>query len=285
MFNLSDINRFVLEEFKTNNTQQILRLENKLFSTTPYSSKAQKSVRWQFGKWLCHKRIRATLQSLEDIGLIDKDENIENQYLLSDLAKSIFFPQVRSGIDQDKLLEWTYAIGDKQYFLYSWNDTKVQGLLTVDGALMAGILFILQLLDSATTLKLTVVPLIIYFVSFILLSCSIVFCLIHTIPKLNSKMGHGHNLKTMIGINRFVLMQKMLGGKKYFNAEVHYFENVKALSLDDLLESNVFQILGMNTNNIKSHAIIRKGVIATIISIITMIVATIIFAVQNITIM
>lgn len=282
MYNLPDINRFVLEEFKTDNTQQVLRLENKLFSTTPYSSRAPKSVRWQFGKWLCHKRIQGALQSLEDIGLIEKGENTEKQYLLSDLAKSIFFPQVSLGIDRDKLLEWSYVVGDKQYFLYSWNDTKVQGLLTVDGALMAGILFILQLLDSATTLKLTAGPLVIYAVSFLLLACSIVFCLIHTIPKLNSKMGHGHNLKTMIGINRFVMMQKMLGGKKFFNAEFNYLENVKALSVDDLLESNVFQILGMNTNNIKSHAIIRKGVFATIISVIAMILATIIFAVQNI---
>jgi len=282
MFNSSDINRFVLNEFKTDNTQQTLRLENKLFCTTVYSSKPQKSVRRKFGKWLCHKRIQAALQSLEDISLIDKDENVENQYMLSDLAKSIFSPQARQNIDQDKLLEWTYVVGDKQYFLYSWNDTKVQGLLTVDGALMAGILFILQLLDSATKLKLTAIPLVIYAVSFLLLACSIVYCLIHTIPKLNSKMGHGHNLKTMIGINRFVVMQRMLGGKKHFNAETHYFENVRVLSVDDLLESNVFQILGMNTNNIKSHAIIRKGVIATIISVIAMILATIIFAVQNI---
>ena len=281
MFTSSYTNRFVLEEFKTDNTQQTLRLENKLFCTTPYSSRAQKSVRWRFGKWLCHKRIQVSLQSLEDIGLIEKDENVEKQYLFSDLAKSIFFPQTRQSVDQDKLLEWTYVVGDKQYFLYSWNDTKVQGLLTVDGALMAGILFILQLLDSAVTLKLTTVPLVIYAISFLLLAFSIIFCLIHTIPKLNSKMGHGHNLKTMIGINRFVMLQRMLGGKKHFNAEAYYFESVKMLSVDDLLESNVFQILGMNTNNVKSHAIIRKGVIATIISVIAMILATIIFAVQN----
>lgn len=281
MFNSTYVNRFILDEFKTNNTQQTLRLENKLFCTTPYSSKTSKSIHWRFGKWLCHKRVQTALRSLEDIGLIDKDENIENQYLLSDLAINIFSPQSRQSVDQDRLLEWTYIVVDKQYFLYSWNDTKVQGLLTVDGALMAGILFILQLLDSATTLKLTSVPLIIYAISFLLLACSIIFCLIHTIPKLNSKMGHGHNLKTMIGINRFVMMQKMLGGKKHFNAEVNYFENVKVLSIDELLESNVFQILGMNTNNIRSHQIIRKGVIATIISIIAMILATIIFAIQN----
>ena len=188
MFRSSDVNRFVLDEFKTNNIQQIFQLENKLFSTTAYSSKAPKSICWRFGRWLCCKRVRTAIQSLESIGLIDMDENVENQYILSNLAKTIFSPQVNTQINIDKLLEWTYMVGDKQYFLYSWNDTKVQGLLTVDAALMAGILFILQLLDSATTLKLTVLPLVIYAASFLLLACSIVYCLIHTIPKLNSKM-------------------------------------------------------------------------------------------------
>lgn len=155
MFRSSDVNRFVLDEFKTNNIQQIFQLENKLFSTTAYSSKAPKSICWRFGRWLCCKRVRTAIQSLESIGLIDMDENVENQYILSNLAKTIFSPQVNTQINIDKLLEWTYMVGDKQYFLYSWNDTKVQGLLTVDAALMAGILFILQLLDSATTLKLT----------------------------------------------------------------------------------------------------------------------------------
>lgn len=277
-----EVNRFILQEFKNNDTQRVLYLTNKLFSTTSYSSRGQHSVRWKFGKWLCKRRVNNALKSFQDIGLIDNDESEEDKYTFSDLAKGIFNPPSNGNVEYDKLFEWTYVVGDKQYFLYSWNDTKVQGLLTVDGALMAGILFILQLLDSGTSLSLTVLPLILYAISFLLLACSIVYCLIHTIPKLNSKMGHGHNLKTMIGINRFVVMQRMFGGKKYFNAESQYFKNVTAQSANDLLESNIYQILGMNTNNIKSHAIIRKGVIATIISVISMILATIIFAVQNV---
>ncbi len=284
MFKSEETNRFIIEELKQNNKQQIDLLVNKLFESSSYSSiESPRSVRRKFGKWICKKRIKKSIKDFHNIGLIDFDYSDSNLCILSGLATEIFNPVHKQDTDFDKLLEWSYVVGDKQYFLYSWNDTKVQGLIAVDGALMAGILFILQLLDGAQNLTLSVSSLVLYAISFVLLACSIVYCLIHTIPKLNSKMGHGHNLKTMIGINRFVKMQKLLGGKKYFRAEQHYFNNVKELNPNDLLEMNVYQIVGMNTNNIKSHKIIRKAVIATIISIVALILATVIFAIQNIT--
>lgn len=284
MFRSDETNRFVIEELRKEKKQQFDLLVNKLFETSSYSSiDSPKSIRRKFGTWLCKKRVKRSIQDFHNIGLIDFDCRDSGLCILSELATEIFEPAQTTNANFDKLLEWSYVVGDKQYFLYSWNDSKVQGLIAVDGALMAGILFILQLLDGAQNLTLSVSSLVLYAISFVLLACSILFCLGHTIPKLNSKMGHGHNLKTMIGINRFVKTQNLLGGKKYFRAEQFYLENVKVLELKDLLEMNIYQIVGMNTNNIKSHRIIRKAVISTIISITSLIIATVIFALQNIT--
>ena len=283
MFRSEETNRFVVEELRKEKKQQVDLLVNKLFETSSYSSiESPKNIRRKFGKWLCKKKVEKSIQDFHNIGLLDFDCLDSDLGILSKLAIEILEPAQTTNTNFDKLLEWSYVVGDKQYFLYSWNDSKVQGLIAVDGALMAGILFILQLLDGAQNLTLSVPTLVLYSISFVLLACSIVFCLIHTIPKLNSKMGHGHNLKTMIGINRFVKMQNLLGGKNYFRAEQFYYENVKVLEPKDLFEMNIYQIVGMNTNNIKSHRIIRKAVIATIISISSLIFATVIFAIQNI---
>lgn len=45
-----EVKRFILQEFKNNDTQRVLYLTNKLFSTTSYLSRGQHSVRWKFGK-------------------------------------------------------------------------------------------------------------------------------------------------------------------------------------------------------------------------------------------
>lgn len=285
MFKSCDVNRFVFDEFKNNNEQQQGTLIMKL-----YNRQTPRRFR-RYHMWLCCKRIKKSLISFLNLGLVDIDEADNTKFVFSDLAKDIITPQATGTVDKDKLLDWSYAVGDKQYFLYSWNDAKVSGLITVDAALMAGILFVLQLLDYSSPnaqataqnsgLFLGVFPLMFFATSFILLASSIIFCLVHTIPKLNSRMGNGHNLKTMIGINRYRVMQNMLGGKKYFSAETQYFNNVKNFTQDDLLEMNVLQIMGMNTNNIKSHAIIRKGVIATIISIVMIVIAIAILSIQN----
>ena len=297
MFRSFDVNRFVFDEFKNKDTQDKGALVMEL-----YNRRSSNKFR-RFYMWLCRKRINKSLISFLDLGLINVDAADYNKFNFTTLAKDIVTPQTHGTPAKDKLLDWSYAVGDKQYFLYSWNDAKVSGLITVDAALMAGILFVLQLLDfsslssqtatqavgqasqtitQGTGLYLGIFPLLLFATSFVLLSLSIIFCLVHTIPKLNSKMGNGHNLKTMIGINRYRLMQNMLGGKKHFSAEAEYFKNVQNFTEDDLLEMNVLQIMGMNTNNIKSHKIIRKGVITTIISIIVIIIAIIAFSIQNI---
>ena len=278
MLNFTEVNRFVLDEFKDDNTQNERNLAVKLF-TQKYSSQSKLQ---RIRKKICLNYIQKSIHALSAMGLLNESNTVDGEYVLSDLAKEIFTPLPKQNKDPNKLLEWTYVIGDKQYFLYSWNDAKISGLLTVDAALMAGILFVLQLLDGASNLNLTLFPLLFYASSFVVLAISIIICLLHTIPRLNSKMGNGHNLKTMIGINRFVLMQKMLGGKKYFSAEKYYLDSVKELNADDLLEMNIFQILGMNTNNVRSYILIRNGVWATVISIGLLILATVIFAVQNI---
>lgn len=280
MLKSTQVNRFVFEQFKKDYTQKFNVLVANLCKKE--KGKNVSKIKKCFYKIYYSLRVRRTISAFINLGLVVVDEYEDDKYYLTDLAKDILKPQLKGDQDFEKLLEWTYVVSDKQYFLYSWNDAKVSGLITVDAALMAGILFVLQLLDGSQGLNMPIVSLITYGISFVLLALSIIFCLLHTIPKLNSKMGTGNNLKTMIGINRYRLMQNMLGGKDYFRAEKYYLESVKCMSNDDLLEMNLFQIIGMNTNNINSHLIIRKGVIATVLSLILLIFATGMFVFLNI---
>lgn len=144
MFKLYDINRFVLDEFKTKEVQQQGALVVKL-----YNKKAPKKFK-HYCMWACRKCINRSLKSFLNLGLINRDDTDVTKFFLSNLAKDIINPTTQGTVDKDRLLEWSYMVGDKQYFLYSWNDAKVSSLITVDAALMAGILFVLQLLDFSS---------------------------------------------------------------------------------------------------------------------------------------
>ena len=59
MFKSYETNRFVIEELKTENKQQIDLLANKLFEASSYSSiESPKNIRRKFGKWLCKKKLK-----------------------------------------------------------------------------------------------------------------------------------------------------------------------------------------------------------------------------------
>lgn len=230
-------------------------------------------------------QIKLSLIRLVKVGLVVCRDD---KYILSEVAKNIFAPKrsitKTTKNDQELLLAWTYDIGDKQYRSYSWNDAKVQCLLTVDAALIAGLLFVIQLVDGVGAIKIEGAPLLFYALSFLLLSISLIYCLLHSIPKLNSKIGNEGNLRTIIGINRFTTIEQTIG-KNNFVAREKYYESVVGLGIEDLLKMNVTQIAGMSKNNNTSHRIIRGGVIFTIISISLLIIGTTWLFVQTLDIM
>lgn len=228
-------------------------------------------------------RIKLALIELVKVGLVVSGEN---KYTLSEVSKNIFIskkdPTKITKEDQEMLLTWIYDIGDKQYRSYSWNDSKVQSLLTVDAALIAGILFIFQIVSEKINIE--GIPLLFFALSFILLSASLIYCLLHSIPKLDSKIGNESNLRTIIGINRFTIIAEALG-KSNFIAREKYYESVIGLRIEDILKMNITQIAGMSKNNHTSHKIIREGVICTIVSILLILIAMILLAFQTTAIM
>ncbi len=155
------------------------------------------------------------------------------------------------------VLEFTTDIIDKQYRSYVWNDGKVQALVTIDTALIAGILLILQVFSHVSTF------------AFILLGCSFVcllisslVCLVHAVPKIDSGVGNQSNLRTMVGISPLSKQQ--------------YHEAMLSQSLDKMIEMNCWQITGMCKNNMRSHHLIRRGVRLTISGVLALAVALLI---------
>lgn len=144
--------------------------------------------------------------------------------------------------------DFTVGIIDKQYRSYVWNDGKVQALVTIDTALIAGLLLILQVFDTVNTLAFVLIGF-----SFIFLLTSFFVCLIHAVPRMHSGIGNQENLRTIIGI---VNLKKE-----------EYHAKIRQLDLAEIIKMNCWQIAGMSKNNMRSHKLIRFGAIQTIIGV------------------
>jgi Na+-transporting methylmalonyl-CoA/oxaloacetate decarboxylase gamma subunit len=140
--------------------------------------------------------------------------------------------------------DFTIDIIDKQYRSYTWSDGKVQALVTMDAALIAGLLLVFQVFKP-DAFALTFLG-----VSFVLFILGFLFCLVHAIPRLNSKVGNEDNFRTIIGI-------ESLSKEDYHEAVLH-------LSLSDMVRMNCAQISGMCRNNVRSQKMIRTAVWLTI---------------------
>ena len=150
----------------------------------------------------------------------------------------------------ETLLNFTTDIIDKQYRSYIWSDGKVQALATIDVALIAGILLIVQSFDIVSGLAFTLL-----LCSFLLFTLSVLVCLVHAIPRMNSRNCNEENLRTIIGISGF--------------KKEEYHKKIKKLYLEKMLEMNCWQISGMVRNNLRSHKLIKIGVLLTILGVIT----------------
>lgn len=234
------------------------------------------------------KKISNSLLELNHLGLIIFDKN-NQKFSLTNMAKNIFDNSITekslSDSERDALYEWTLDIGDKQYRAYDWNDNKVQCLLTVDAALLAGILFVLQLIGD-DGLQISNAVWVLFAISFVFLVVSILVCLIHSIPILNSKLGDGHNLRTIVGIESYARYEHFFNRKniheKRYRATEKYYQSLSNLTKLEMLHMNAWQIVGMSRNNVTSNYYIRRGVISTIIGVVVLMVGTILMAGQNI---
>ena len=146
---------------------------------------------------------------------------------------------------------------DKQYRLYSWNDSKALSLITTDSVLFAaiGFLFTACLPDKlALALLLSALALI---------SLSLLVVLRQVIPQGSSgKSGEAPNVRSLRGICSF----------SDWNSYRNHF---CALSEEQFAEDAIRQTYGMADNNDKSRVTIRRGVRLTLVGIIFLIAAAV----------
>lgn len=151
-------------------------------------------------------------------------------------------------------LEFTQDIIDKQYRSYVWNDGKMQTLVTIDAALIAGVLIALQTFKAVGPIPFALIG-----GAFFALVLSFIVCLVHAIPKLHSGVGNTTNLRTMVGIGTLT--------------KEEYHEHVRRMAADDMLRMNCWQIAGMCRNNLRSYTLIRRGVMLTMSGVVALAVA------------
>lgn len=275
--------------------REVITVNNTFWSYLMFFFKKIKVlVRYCFRKTIYIIRVKINLQcignslvDLNNLGIV-KADYYQQTFCLTEMAKKVFYIDSEKNMSDEeleRLFNWTLDIGDKQYRAYDWNDNKVQCLLTVDAALMAGVIFVLQLLGD-NSIKISNISLGIFALSFLFLVISLIVCLIHSIPILNSKLGDGHNLRTIVGIESFARYEAFFNHtcthERRYRATDKYFESLSNLSLLDMVHMNAWQIVGMSRNNVTSNIYIRKGVISTILGVLTLMVAVGVMAVENI---
>lgn len=158
---------------------------------------------------------------------------------------------VDPGQDDGHVLSFLLDILDKQYRNYAWNDTKMQALITADSILFAviGFLFASCLPDLLALLLLIGGAL--------LVSLSLIHCLLHAIPRLMSgKSGPNDNPRAISGITSASPDWE------------HYVGRIQSLSADDIVAHTARQVYGMAVNNITSHKRLRVGVRTTVIAVV-----------------
>lgn len=143
------------------------------------------------------------------------------------------------------MFEFTKDILDKQFRTYAWSEGKLQALVTIDAALVAGSLVLAGAFRGSDSKGyLPMVP------AVICLIVSFLVCLWHTIPWIDSGIGNDKNLRTITCARRF--------------SKEDYYMHVSALRPEDLIRLTAWQVAGMSRNNIRSERLIKSGVVLTI---------------------
>jgi hypothetical protein len=144
---------------------------------------------------------------------------------------------------------------DRQYKLYAWNDTKTICLITANSLLFTAVSFLYRecLRETLALLFLGAAAL--------CFGISLTFCLLQVFPRLTSRQtGSEPNVRSLRGIN-------------LFGSWTAYLDAVKKLKEEDFLKDTARQAYGMAMNNLRSIAIIKRGVIFTVLGLVLMLLA------------
>ena len=147
--------------------------------------------------------------------------------------------------DQRALFEYTLDIIAKQYEMGASYDTRVQGLIAVDAALLAISILILERISSSHF-----IAVILCCVAVLVLFSSFVFCVRLLTNTITAKIGNDFNLRTSTAI------------RKYTKKE--YYKKMKKLDLNAMIRDNCHQISGLCRINLRRDRLLKIGIGANI---------------------
>ncbi|MDX6577818.1 MAG: hypothetical protein QOE96_3771 [Blastocatellia bacterium] len=156
---------------------------------------------------------------------------------------------------------WHHALAtdilDKQYRLYSWNDSKSLSLITTNSVLLAAIGFLFKecIPDLFSLLAILI--------ALAFVACSLYFSLKQVIPQGSSgKSGKGPNVRALRSITEF---------KKWED----YHSKLLSMDENEAFECAARQVYGMAINNDASRRTTTRGVKLTFAGIVLILVATV----------
>lgn len=149
------------------------------------------------------------------------------------------------------------ALLDRKYALYDWTETKIASLIALDGLLLAAsfVLFDSREDNRFPTFRgdlteTTVAPVLMLLTVLPLLT-SLLICLWHITPSMNSKTTAASELPRALG---------SVQGLALHGTRDAFRENAERLTASDIVWSQTAQIWGMNANILKNARAVRFAV-------------------------
>jgi hypothetical protein len=156
---------------------------------------------------------------------------------------------------------WHHALAtdilDKQYRLYSWNDSKSLSLITTNSVLLAAIGFLFKECIPDLFALLAIL------IALAFVACSLYFSLKQVIPQGSSgKSGTGPNVRALRSITGFEKWED-------------YHSKLLSMDENEAFECAARQVYGMALNNDASRRMTTRGVKLTFAGIVLILVATV----------
>ncbi|MGH1466170.1 MAG: hypothetical protein ACRBBQ_12505 [Cognatishimia sp.] len=143
----------------------------------------------------------------------------------------------------DDAIEFTNHIIGTHFSTFSYIDTKLQALLAISSLFLAGFTFVYASFAIESNLAVALL-----LVAAVVLFGSIMVCVWHVTPKLNSGIGNETNLRSAIGTSPLT--------------KEEYHGRICNLSKADMLEMNCHQISGLSRINTSGGWALKMSSIA-----------------------
>lgn len=156
--------------------------------------------------------------------------------------------------DVDAALEFTHHIIDTHFSTFSYNDARLQALLTISSLFLAGVTFIMTSFDMQSAMSLWLAA-----ASAFLLVISILLCVWHVTPKMNAGIGNEINPRSAIGTSN--------------KSKKDYERIIYKLTKEDMLRHNCNQISGLSRINTKSAIVLKISAVSIGLAVVVFVAA------------